>query len=83
MVFVPEGRHENSPAIYRWEQDRIPASPGGTAEAPDFIDARSSLRDWDDTSLPPSDKSLGYSRRVPPGQNAELLFLEVYSWKAY
>ena len=50
----------------------------GTTETLDFIDAQPSLRDLGNGASLPSDKSLGYFRGVPPGQNSELHFLDLY-----
>jgi hypothetical protein len=64
VAFVPEGRHENSPAFQRWDTGAFEnSSPGGTAEI------QSSLRDFGAFLLHhPSVETLGYFRNVPLGR---------------
>ena len=60
---VPEGRHENSPAIYRWERDPpVEPSPVGTTEEQLALSAVPTGLVYEGPQLFPSDKSLGYFR---------------------
>ncbi len=71
----PVGTFDNSPAIHRWVSDQEPGfSPVRTAEAFAFRNVRRLhfSRPYGTeglvSTLVPSDKSLGYSHKVPTGQ---------------
>jgi len=80
VLNVPEGRHENSPAIYRWECRYITERkvPSGTTEL--YGNHRSVVptglsSGWSISK--PSDESLGYCRTVPTGQEKRLMLASV------